>query len=198
MLAAGGPLRPAPQPLATPGRPLRRTKAVAAPASTAPPSTPRAAALAPRRPPAAGRPPPSWVCRARRRVRYGGGDEEEEQGHNWELALVESFSAAARGQAFLVRATVDGEEETVLVFRVSFLPDLGPIGLRVGPTRTGPLFFFVKPLRLTRENESDESQPIFAPDIEEVNSNFIPFFILFPLTFHPTYHETLDGMKPEQ
>lgn len=198
MLGAGGPLRPAPQPLATPGRPLRRTKAVAAPASTAPPSTPRAAALAPRRPPAAGRPPPSWVCRARRRVRYGGGDEEEEQGHNWELALVESFSAAARGQAFLVRATVDGEEETVLVFRVSFLPDLGPIGLRVGPTRTGPLFFFVKPLRLTRENESDESQPIFAPDIEEVNSNFIPFFILFPLTFHPTYHETLDGMKPEQ
>lgn len=80
-------------------------------------------------------------------MRYGGGDEEEEeQGHNWELALVESFSAAARGQAFLVRATVDGEEETVLVFRVSFLPDLGPIGLRVGPTRTGPLFFFVKPL----------------------------------------------------
>ncbi|CAA7400839.1 unnamed protein product [Spirodela intermedia] len=116
MLAAGGSLRLVPQPLAPPSRPLRRTMAAAAPP---PPSSPWAAAP-PRRPSAAGYPPPPWVCRARRRVRYGGGEEEEEekeQGHNWELALVESFSAAARDQAFLVHAIVDGEEETVLVFR---------------------------------------------------------------------------------
>ena len=70
-------------------------------------------------PPAALRPSPPLICRARRTIRYGReDDEEEEHGHNPDLSLVESFSVSARGQAFLLRASVDGEEETVLVFRV--------------------------------------------------------------------------------
>ncbi|WOL09361.1 hypothetical protein Cni_G18114 [Canna indica] len=57
-------------------------------------------------------------CKARRRVRYEEEEEsEEEYGQNLELSLMEAYSERARNVALLVRATVDGEEELVLVFR---------------------------------------------------------------------------------
>uniref|UniRef100_A0ACD5X684 Uncharacterized protein n=1 Tax=Avena sativa TaxID=4498 RepID=A0ACD5X684_AVESA len=61
-----------------------------------------------------------WTtCGARRRVRYEeeDEDEEEEYGHNEEMARLEAYSEGARGQALLVKATVDGETEVVLVFK---------------------------------------------------------------------------------
>ncbi|MQM03654.1 hypothetical protein Taro_036445 [Colocasia esculenta] len=105
--------------------PLRRTttpalllpSAAAAPS----PSPPRWAALPLARRTAASRAPRPGgrhPCRARRRARYYGDDDEEEgRGHNGEIAMIESYSAGARGVALLVHAAVDGEEETVLVFK---------------------------------------------------------------------------------
>lgn len=62
------------------------------------------------------------LCKARRRVRY---EEEEnddedtaEHAQNSEISLMEAYSEAVRDVALVVRATVDGEEETVLVFKV--------------------------------------------------------------------------------
>jgi hypothetical protein len=50
-------------------------------------------------------------------------DDDEEYGHNEEMARLEAYSEGARGQAFLVNATVDGESAVVLVFKVSFFSD---------------------------------------------------------------------------
>lgn len=63
------------------------------------------------------------LCNARRRVRYEEDDEDEgeENGYNQEIAILEMYSQSARGEALLVRATVDGQEEQVLVFKVKFL-----------------------------------------------------------------------------
>lgn len=60
-------------------------------------------------------------CKARRRViRYDEEEEEEEEeyGQNAEIELMEAYSEAVRNVALLVRATVDGEEELVLIFKV--------------------------------------------------------------------------------
>lgn len=65
-------------------------------------------------------------CSARRRsVRYGGedGDEEEEEdnyGHNEEIAKLELYSRAARGEALIIHANVDGDRVEVLIFKVRF------------------------------------------------------------------------------
>ncbi|KAF3320540.1 hypothetical protein FCM35_KLT15236 [Carex littledalei] len=58
-------------------------------------------------------------CRARRRVRYVEEDEEgdEEYGNNLEIAMLETYSEKERKEALLVKATVDGEEEHVLIFK---------------------------------------------------------------------------------
>lgn len=45
------------------------------------------------------------------------GDDEEEYGHNEEMARLEAYSEGARDQALLVKASVDGELEVVLVFK---------------------------------------------------------------------------------
>lgn len=60
-------------------------------------------------------------CRARRRVRYDNNDEDddEEYGNNAEFQMLEAYSDSARSEALLVRATVDDQEEEVLVFRVN-------------------------------------------------------------------------------
>ncbi|KAK1288295.1 hypothetical protein QJS10_CPB19g01492 [Acorus calamus] len=65
----------------------------------------------------------SLVCGARRRTRRDGEEEEEEEesdeeyGHNSEIAALESYTESARERALLVRATVDGHEAQVLVFK---------------------------------------------------------------------------------
>ncbi|XP_078441508.1 uncharacterized protein LOC144711395 [Wolffia australiana] len=110
MIGAATVLRQAPRP-GPPTRLPRQSLAAALPAAAPPPPPPF-----PRRLAAAGRPSAAWVCAARRTLRYGG-EEEEEGAHNAELAMVELFSTAARGQAFLLQASVHGEDETVLVFR---------------------------------------------------------------------------------
>ncbi|XP_072991997.1 uncharacterized protein [Typha latifolia] len=57
-------------------------------------------------------------CLARRRVRYEDEEEgKEEYGFNTEIAMLESYSESARNEAFLVQATVDSEEEMVLIFK---------------------------------------------------------------------------------
>ncbi|KAH7683801.1 hypothetical protein IHE45_05G206500 [Dioscorea alata] len=58
-------------------------------------------------------------CRARRRVRYDNDDEDadEEYGNNVEFQMLEAYSDSARSEALLVRATIDDQEEEVLVFR---------------------------------------------------------------------------------
>lgn len=61
----------------------------------------------------------STICSARRRVRDDDVEEdEEEHGHNEEIALLELYSQSARGEALLVKATVDGELVEVLIFKV--------------------------------------------------------------------------------
>ncbi|XP_010916227.1 uncharacterized protein [Elaeis guineensis] len=58
----------------------------------------------------------SW--NARRRIRYEDDEMEgEDYGHNSEIEMLESYSQSARNEALLVRATVDGEEELVLIFK---------------------------------------------------------------------------------
>lgn len=44
--------------------------------------------------------------------------EGEDHGHNSEIEMLESYSQSASNEALLVRATVDGEEEMVLIFKV--------------------------------------------------------------------------------
>ncbi|XP_020149582.1 uncharacterized protein [Aegilops tauschii subsp. strangulata] len=62
--------------------------------------------------------PARWACGARRRVRYEEEDEDEEEyGHNEEMARLEAYSEGARDVALLVTAAVDGELESVLVFK---------------------------------------------------------------------------------
>lgn len=63
----------------------------------------------------------SFVCRARRRVRYVDGDEEgdDEYGDNMEIAKLETYSEKKTKEALLVKATVDAEEELVLIFKVA-------------------------------------------------------------------------------
>ncbi|XP_008777817.3 uncharacterized protein LOC103697684 [Phoenix dactylifera] len=57
-------------------------------------------------------------CNARRRVRYEDDEMEgEDYGRNSEIEMLETYSQSARNQALLVRATVDGEEEVVLIFK---------------------------------------------------------------------------------
>lgn len=46
-------------------------------------------------------------------------DEEEEYGHNAETAMMESYTELAQDEVLLVRAMVDGQEEEVIVFKVS-------------------------------------------------------------------------------
>lgn len=59
-------------------------------------------------------------CRVRRRVRYEDDEEDEgEYGHNEEIAMLESYSLSARGEALLVRAVLDDQDFEVLVFKVS-------------------------------------------------------------------------------
>ncbi|KAF7044171.1 hypothetical protein CFC21_053433 [Triticum aestivum] len=58
-----------------------------------------------------------WACGARRRVRYEEEEDEEEYGHNEEMARLETYSEGARDVALLVTAAVDGELESVLVFK---------------------------------------------------------------------------------
>ncbi|KAM3294496.1 hypothetical protein ACQJBY_037414 [Aegilops geniculata] len=59
-----------------------------------------------------------WACGARRRVRYEEEDEDEEEyGHNEEMARLEAYSEGARDLALLVTAAVDGDLESVLVFK---------------------------------------------------------------------------------
>ncbi|KAJ6429926.1 hypothetical protein OIU84_021356 [Salix udensis] len=64
---------------------------------------------------------PTARCRARRRsVRYEDedeGDGEEEYGHNLEIAMLESYSQSAIGEALLVHAIVDEQEVEVLIFK---------------------------------------------------------------------------------
>ncbi|RWW18395.1 hypothetical protein GW17_00017620 [Ensete ventricosum] len=58
------------------------------------------------------------LCKARRRVRYDDEEDTEEHGQqNVEISLMEAYSEAVGDVALVVRATVDGEEETVLVFK---------------------------------------------------------------------------------
>ncbi|KAE8795604.1 hypothetical protein D1007_29493 [Hordeum vulgare] len=57
-----------------------------------------------------------WACGARRRVRHEEEDEEE-YGHNEEMARLEAYSEGARDLALLVTAAVDGDLESVLVFK---------------------------------------------------------------------------------
>ncbi|KAH0460116.1 hypothetical protein IEQ34_010779 [Dendrobium chrysotoxum] len=78
---------------------------------------------------ASGRPrrPMFKFCRARRRViRYEEDnnveeeeeeEEEEEHGYNAEIAMLESYTESARSEVLLVRATVDGAVEQVLIFK---------------------------------------------------------------------------------
>ncbi|KAJ6318447.1 hypothetical protein OIU76_013900 [Salix suchowensis] len=65
---------------------------------------------------------PTARCRARRRsVRYEDedeGDREEEYGHNLEIAMLESYSQSAIGEALLVHAIVDEQEVEVLIFKL--------------------------------------------------------------------------------
>ncbi|KAJ0988426.1 hypothetical protein J5N97_006782 [Dioscorea zingiberensis] len=57
-------------------------------------------------------------CRARRRVRYEDDDEDDEEyGNNEEFQILEAYSETTRSEALLVHATVDDQEEEVLVFR---------------------------------------------------------------------------------
>ncbi|KAA0056805.1 uncharacterized protein E6C27_scaffold486G001040 [Cucumis melo var. makuwa] len=57
-------------------------------------------------------------CAARRRVRYDDDeDEDEDYGHNDQIALLESYTQAATGEALIVHAMVDGEHVEVLVFK---------------------------------------------------------------------------------
>lgn len=44
-------------------------------------------------------------------------DEDENYGHNKDIAMLEAYSESAWSKALLVRATVDSEEELVLIFR---------------------------------------------------------------------------------
>ncbi|PKA56090.1 hypothetical protein AXF42_Ash015575 [Apostasia shenzhenica] len=64
-----------------------------------------------------GRRPGLRLCRARRRARYEEEGEEEGYGRNEEIAMLESYTESTRSEVLLVRATVDGEEEEVLVFK---------------------------------------------------------------------------------
>lgn len=59
-------------------------------------------------------------CAARRRVRYDDDDEDEDEdyGHNHQIALLESYTQAATGEALIVHAMVDGDHVEVLVFKV--------------------------------------------------------------------------------
>ncbi|KAK1263920.1 hypothetical protein QJS04_geneDACA012000 [Acorus gramineus] len=61
----------------------------------------------------------SLLCVARRRTRRDCEEEEsdEEYGHNSEIAALESYTESVREKALLVRATVDGHEAQVLVFK---------------------------------------------------------------------------------
>ncbi|XP_022942665.1 uncharacterized protein LOC111447634 [Cucurbita moschata] len=57
-------------------------------------------------------------CAARRRVRYDDEeDEDEEYGHNEQIALLESYTQAAAGEALIVHAALDGDLVEVLVFK---------------------------------------------------------------------------------
>ncbi|XP_004142303.2 uncharacterized protein LOC101213440 [Cucumis sativus] len=58
-------------------------------------------------------------CAARRRVRYDDDDEDEDEdyGHNHQIALLESYTQAATGEALIVHAMVDGDHVEVLVFK---------------------------------------------------------------------------------
>lgn len=64
-------------------------------------------------------------CHARRRVGYDSSFDEEEEDdngrHNMEIALLESYTESTRGEALLIRAMVDDQEEEVLVFKVCLL-----------------------------------------------------------------------------
>lgn len=58
-------------------------------------------------------------CAARRRVRYDNDkDKDEDYGHNDQIALLESYTQAATGEALIVHAAVDGDHVEVLVFKV--------------------------------------------------------------------------------
>ncbi|XP_068660056.1 uncharacterized protein [Aristolochia californica] len=59
------------------------------------------------------------LCKARRRLRYNSDDDEEheEHGHNAKISMLESYSESFKDEVLLVRATVDGQEEEVLVFK---------------------------------------------------------------------------------
>jgi hypothetical protein len=63
----------------------------------------------------------NFTCRARRRVRYVEEEEEgdEEYGNNLEITMLETYSENKSKEALLVKATVDGEEELVLIFKVN-------------------------------------------------------------------------------
>lgn len=54
-------------------------------------------------------------------------DEEEDgaegYGHNEDIAILESYSQSAKGEALLVHAVVDEEEVEVLIFKVSPIKD---------------------------------------------------------------------------
>ncbi|XWS69398.1 hypothetical protein CRYUN_Cryun04dG0175700 [Craigia yunnanensis] len=60
-------------------------------------------------------------CGARRRLRYEDEDDEsgeEEHGYNEEIAMLELYSQSARGEALIVHALVDDEQEVeVLIFK---------------------------------------------------------------------------------
>ena len=62
--------------------------------------------------------PARLACGARRRVRHEEEEEDEEEyGHNEEMARLEAYSEGARDLALLVTAAVDGDLESVLVFK---------------------------------------------------------------------------------
>ncbi|KAL8161230.1 hypothetical protein V2J09_012719 [Rumex salicifolius] len=63
-------------------------------------------------------------CSARRRVRYDEDEEGEEYGYNEEIAMLEVYTQSARGEALLVRAEVDAQEELVLVFKEILIYDM--------------------------------------------------------------------------
>ncbi|KAG9444503.1 hypothetical protein H6P81_015843 [Aristolochia fimbriata] len=62
-------------------------------------------------------------CKARRRVRYNDDDEDDEEeedeelGYNAEISMLESYTQSAQDEVLLVRATVDDQQEEVLVFK---------------------------------------------------------------------------------
>lgn len=61
------------------------------------------------------------LCHASRRTpRYNSSDDDdyEEYGHNSEISMLEFYSECNRDVALLVGATVDGEEEQVIIFKV--------------------------------------------------------------------------------